>query len=204
MRRLISVVLLLFTAGLAPALAQSQAANGTIEGTIVDSSAALLPGVTVVVHNTETGAQRVVVTNASGVYRAVLLPLGTYRLTAELTGFKKYERTGITVGAGQTAVIDVTLGVGDVSEVVSVTADTPIVDPGKIDIGRNLNEREIKNLPLVSRNPYNFALLQPGVSGFENQEFGVPRFAANGTLLRINYQIDGNTNTQKDRAGLRR
>ena len=105
MRRLISAVLLLFTAGLAPALAQSQAANGTIEGTIVDSSAALLPGVTVVVHNVETGAQRVVVTNASGVYRAVLLPLGTYRLTAELTGFKKYERTGITVGAGQTAVI---------------------------------------------------------------------------------------------------
>ena len=99
--------------------------------------------------------------------------------------------------------IDVTLAVGDVSEVVSVTADAPIVDPGKIDLGRNLNEREIKDLPLVSRNPYNFALLQPGVSGFENSEFGVPRFSANGTLLRINYQIDGNTNTQKDRAGLR-
>ncbi len=61
----------------------------------------------------------------------------------------------------------------------------------------------MKNLPLVSRNPYNFALLQPGVSGYENSEFGVPRFSANGTLLRINYQIDGNTNTQKDRAGLR-
>ena len=72
-----------------------------------------------------------------------------------------------------------------------------------MDAGRNLNENEVKNLPLVSRNPYNFALLQPGVTGFENSEFGVPRFAANGTLLRINYQIDGNTNTQKDRAGLR-
>jgi hypothetical protein len=87
--------------------------------------------------------------------------------------------------------------------VISVTAETPIVDTAKIDIGRNIGEREVKNLPLVSRNPYNFALLQPGVTGFENQEFGVPRFAANGTLLRVNYQIDGNTNTQKDRAGLR-
>ena len=79
----------------------------------------------------------------------------------------------------------------------------PVVDTAKIDAGRNLNENEVKNLPLVSRNPYNFALLQPGVTGFENPEFGVPRFSANGTLLRINYQIDGNTNTQKDRAGLR-
>ena len=133
----------------------------------------------------------------------MLLPLGTYRLTAELAGFKKYERGGIELSAGQTAAIDLTLDVGDLNETVSVTADAPIVDPAKIDLGRNLNEREVKNLPLVSRNPYNFALLQPGVTGFENSEFGVPRFSANGTLLRINYQIDGNTNTQKDRAGLR-
>jgi hypothetical protein len=96
-----------------------------------------------------------------------------------------------------------TLAVGGINEVVSVTADAPIVDPGKIDLGRNINEREVQDLPLVSRNPYNFALLEPGVSGFENSEFGVPRFSANGSLLRINYQIDGNTNTQKDRAGLR-
>ena len=56
--------------------------------------------------------------------------------------------------------------VGGVSEVVSVQADAAVVDLGKVDVGRNLNEREIHNLPLVSRNPYNFALLQPGVSGF--------------------------------------
>lgn len=186
-----------------PALGQSQAANGTIEGTVLDSSGAVLPGVTVTVTNTETGATRAVVTNEKGLYRAPLLPLGAYQLAAELSGFKKFEQSGIRVGAGQTAVINFSMGVGSISEVVSVNADAPIVDPGKIDLGRNLNEREVKTLPLVSRNPYNFALLQPGVTGFENSEFGVPRFAANGTLLRINYQIDGNTNTQKDRAGLR-
>ena len=59
------------------------------------------------------------------------------------------------------------------------------------------------NLPLVARNPYNFALVQPGVTGIENVEFGVPRLAANGASMRINYMIDGNTNTEKDRAGLR-
>ena len=105
--------------------------------------------------------------------------------------------------AGRTAVVNVTLVIGSLEETVTVTGETPVVDAGKIDVGRNLSEREVKNLPLVSRNPYNFALLQPGVTGYENPEFGVPRFSANGTLLRINYQIDGNTNTQKDRAGLR-
>ncbi|MCA1651816.1 MAG: TonB-dependent receptor [Acidobacteria bacterium] len=194
--------LLLITAG-RPVLAQSQAANGNIEGTARDSSGAVLPGVTVTISNTDTGAQRVAVTNEQGIYRALLLPLGAYTVSAELGGFKKFEQTGLTLSAGQTVVVDVVLSVGGVTEVVSVSGESPVVDTAKIDSGRNLNEREVKNLPLVSRNPYNFALVQPGVSGFENPEFGVPRFAANGTLVRVNYQIDGNTNTQKDRAGLR-
>lgn len=187
----------------APARAQSTAINGTIEGSVKDAQGGLLPGVTVTVRNTDTGAERTVVTNEAGVYRAPLLPLGTYDVTAELAGFKKQQQTAIPIAAGSTAVINVTMAVGTIEEVVSVVADSAVVDLAKIDVGRNLNEREIKNLPLVSRNPYNFALLQPGVSGFENSEFGVPRFSANGSLLRINYQVDGNTNTQKDRAGLR-
>jgi carboxypeptidase family protein len=183
--------------------AQSQAANGTIEGTIKDGSGGLLPGVSVTIHNTDTGSERVVVTDGNGLYRAPLLSLGNYQVTAELAGFKKQQQTGIPITAGSAAVINIVMEVGGISEVVSVQSDAAVVDLGKIDVGRNLNEREIHNLPLVSRNPYNFALLQPGVSGSENSEFGVPRFSANGSLLRINYQMDGNTNTQKDRAGLR-
>ncbi|HEX2444491.1 MAG TPA: TonB-dependent receptor [Vicinamibacterales bacterium] len=189
--------------GPASALAQSQAINGTIEGTITDDSAALLPGVTVTVTNLETGAARSVLSNDVGVYRAPLLPLGTYRLTAELAGFKKFEQSGITLTAGETAVVNIRLGVGQLSEVVSVVADSSVVDLARIDQGRTINERELRTLPLTSRNPYNFALLEPGVTGFETQEFGVPRLTANGMLLRVNYQIDGNNNTQKDRAGLR-
>lgn len=206
MIRILRVAVLCAAVGAATpiaAAAQSQAANGDIEGIIRDTSGAVLPGVTVTVTNTDTGAVRVVVSNENGTYRAVLLPLGTYTVTAELPGFKRYERTGLTLSAGQSVVVDIAMDVGGVTEVVSVSAEQPVVDSAKIDLGRNLGEREVKNLPLVSRNPYNFALVQPGVTGFENPEFGVPRFAANGTLLRINYQIDGNTNTQKDRAGLR-
>ena len=76
------------------AFAQSQAINGTIEGTIVDDQGAVLPGVTVTVTNLDTGDTRVVVTNESGLYRAPLLALGTYRVSAELQGFRKFEQTG--------------------------------------------------------------------------------------------------------------
>ena len=109
---------------LSPSLfAQSQAANGTIEGVVRDTTGAVLPGVTVTVFNLETGATRSPLTDGGGNYRALLLPLGAYRVKAEITGFKAVERTGITLSAGQTAVINVTLEVGGVAEVVSVSGE---------------------------------------------------------------------------------
>jgi hypothetical protein len=202
MRRLF-LALLFLAAAVLPAAAQSTAINGSIEGVITEDSGAVLPGVTVTITNVDTGDTRAVVTNANGLYRAPLLPLGTYKVEAELGGFKKLEQTGINISAGQAAVIDLKLAVGAVSETISVTADAPLVDRGRIEQGRTLTEAEIKTLPLTSRNPYNFALLQPGVVGFENPEFGATRITSNGALLRVNYQIDGSNNTQKDRAGLR-
>ncbi len=98
--RAASVVLLLL-ASVSLVYAQAGAVNGAIEGSIVDASGAVLPGVTVTISNNDTGAQRVVVTNERGVYRAPLLPLGTYQLVADLEGFKKYEQTGILLTAGQ-------------------------------------------------------------------------------------------------------
>jgi hypothetical protein len=187
----------------APAFAQAQAANGAIEGTVTDTSGGVLPGVTVTVSNLDTGLERSMVTNEKGLYRALLLPLGNYRVVAELQGFKKYEQTGVKVSVGDVAVVNVAMAVGTVSETITVQADSPVADLSRIDIGHTMSEIEVHNLPLVARNPYNFALVQPGVTGYENVEFGVPHLAANGASMRINYQIDGNTNTEKDRAGLR-
>jgi hypothetical protein len=186
-----------------PAFAQSTAANGTIEGTVSDSSGGVLPGVTVTVTNLDTGTERSLVTNEKGLFRAPLLPLGTYRVVAELQGFKKFEQTGLKLSVGETAVVNATMSVGAISETITVSGETPALDAARIDIGHTMSEVEVHNLPLVARNPYNFALVQPGVTGYENVEFGVPRLAANGGAMRINYQMDGNTNTEKDRAGLR-
>jgi hypothetical protein len=185
------------------AFAQAQAANGNIEGTVKDGSGAVLPGVTVTVTNMDTGAARSILTNEQGVYRAILLPLGSYTIAAELQGFRKYEQTGLSLSAGQTVVANIELGVGNLNETVTVRSESPVAQPGRIDLGRTINEAEIHNLPLISRNPYNFAFLQANVTGYENNEFGVPRINANGSQMHTNYQLDGNTNTEKDRAGLR-
>ena len=202
-RRLAAILTATALVSVAPLHAQSQAINGSIEGVVRDNTGAVLPGATVTVSNVDTGQQRTVTSSSSGEYRAVLLSLGTYRVRAELQGFKTVERTGFSLSAGQTALVDVTMEVGGVTEVVTVSGEPPVTDPGKIDLGRTIGEMEVRNLPLVARNPYNFAFLQPNVTGYENEEFGVPRINANGTQMHTNYQIDGNTNTEKDRAGLR-
>lgn len=185
------------------ATAQSQALNGQIEGTVVDTTGAVIPNASITVINVETGTTRTVTSDESGVYRAPLLPLGSYRIEVQAPNFKKLVREGVTLSAGQTATLRLELQAGQIEEEVLVTSDAPIADPGKIDVGRVLDTREIQNLPLVSRNPYNFALLQANVTGRPNVEFGVPRINANGYARRTNYQLDGNNNTQSDRAGIR-
>ncbi|HTI38827.1 MAG TPA: TonB-dependent receptor [Vicinamibacterales bacterium] len=198
------IVLLALVVTVSSAFAQSQATNGAIEGTITDASGAVLPGVTVTLTQTETGAERTAVSNDKGLYRAPLLPIGTYTVKAELQGFKTFQQTGVKVSVGETAVVNAAMSVGELSETISVSAaDAPALDPARIDVGHTMSDAEVHNLPLVARNPYNFALVQPGVTGTENVEFGVPHLAANGASMRINYMIDGNTNTEKDRAGLR-
>lgn len=199
----LALAAVLFVSFHVPAVAQSQAINGQIEGQVVDANGAAIPNAQVTATNLNTGSSRTVSTDTSGVYRVPLLPLGTYRVTAEIAGFKKLTREGITLTTGQTATIDLKLDTGAVSEQVTITGDAPIADTAKIDLGRVLNAREVTNLPLVSRNPYNFALLQANVTGRPNSEFGVPRINANGFARRTNYQLDGNNNTQTDRAGIR-
>ena len=186
------------------AFAQSTAINGTIEGTVKDEQGAVLPGVTVTVTNIDTGDQRVVVTNESGLYRAPLLPLGTYRVVGGAAGLQEIRADRHHAAAGQTAVINVTLGGRRRQRNDHRHRGRAAARHRRASTSATRSAiRKCTTLPLVARNPYNFALVQPGVTGIENVEFGVPRLAANGAAMRINYQIDGNTNTEKDRAGLR-
>ncbi|MCM3902764.1 MAG: TonB-dependent receptor [Pyrinomonadaceae bacterium] len=185
------------------AVGQSQALNGQIEGTVLDEHKAALPNAIITVTNIEAGATRTVTTDESGVYRVPLLPLGTYRITAEAANFKKLVREGVTLTTGQTATVDLNWPAGEIQEVVTVSSDTSIADTGKTDLGRVMNTREAQNLPLVSRNPLNFGILQANVNGRTTRGLAFPILNVNGYARRVNYQLDGSTNTQGDRATIR-
>lgn len=190
-------------AAISPAFTQSQSQNGQIEGTVSDQNNAAVPNAFVKVTNVETGMTRAVTTDESGIHRFPLLPLGTYRITAEAANFKKIVRDGIRLVTGQTATVDLNLQAGEINDVVTISGDVSVADTGKTDLGRVLNTREVQELPLISRNPYNFAFLQTNVTGRPARGGPFTTINANGYLRRVNFLLDGNTNTQGDRGTLR-
>jgi hypothetical protein len=186
------------------AWAQTQAINGSIRGHVTDAASAAVPGAKVAVVNTDTGFTRDTVTDEGGLYVFPNLPLGTYTVTIQKEGFDTERHTGVILTAGVEAVVEGHLKVGAVSTQVEVTGGAAIVEPSRVNTGRTITYAEIDNLPLTSRNPYNFIIFQPGVSGHPNPELGIPRtLNTNGLLDRINYQMDGMVDTESDRYGLR-
>src|SRR5438477_1974181 len=183
---------------------QSAAINGEITGTVTDPAGAAVAGAVMQVSNEATGFRRETKVTESGLYRFPLLPLGSYDLLAQAVGFADARRSGVTVNAGATVTVNISLQIAGASTAIDVSASTAITDPSRTDLGSTLDLNATQNLPLVSRNPYNFILFQPNVSGRANTEFGVPRRVnANGFNGRINYQLDGSNNTESDRAGIR-
>lgn len=183
---------------------QSQSINGTIRGQITDSTGAPVPNASVVVKNADTGYTRTLTTDTDGAYLAPNLPLGTYSVTATSGAFAPYIQRGITLNAGSDLTVNESLKVGTVATEVQVSSDAPIVEATRVDLSRTIAEVEVQNQPLTSRNPYNFILFQPGVSGHPNPENGIPRTVnTNGLVDRVNYQLDGMVDTESDRYGLR-
>lgn len=183
---------------------QSQAINATIRGRVTDPTGAGLADATVTISQPARGVSRSLNTGPDGYYVFPNLPLGTYSVTVKKESFAALQHSDIVLAAGTEAVIDAPLKLGRVTESIEVTGGAPIVEPARVNVGRTIDEREITNQPLTSRNPYNFILFQPGVSGHPNPELGIPRtINTNGLMDRINYQMDGMVDTQTDRYGLR-
>jgi len=154
-RALLGVVLTLLL-GATDAWAQ---ASAQINGTVVDSSGAVLPGVTVVAVQTETGFRREVVTDEAGSYALLNLPLGPYRLEASLSGFRSYAQAGIVLQVNSNPVIPVTLQLGSIEETVSVEASAPLVETRNPAIGSVVDNEQVEALPLEGRNPVQLVLI---------------------------------------------
>ena len=127
----------------------AQAVNATHLGTVSDSSGAAVANAKVTITETNTNISRTTQTNESGNYVFPDLPPGTYRVIAELTGFKRASRSGVDVVVNTTSRIDLDLQAGDVSETVTVEAETPILQTERADTGRKLETVLVENMPLA-------------------------------------------------------
>ena len=158
----LTALLVLLTGFAASAVAQST--TGSISGVVVDQSKSVLPGVTIDVRNVETGVQRSQVTDDRGRYRALNLPPGRYRVHAELSGFQPIDTAEILVQIGLDVPVDLTLGVGQISESVTVTGESALIDLSGAAVGGVVSTKQIAELPLNGRSFMQLATLQPGVS----------------------------------------
>jgi hypothetical protein len=172
----------------APALAQRTTA--TLRGSVVDSSKALVPAAMITAKNEDTGLIRTVSTNDSGTYALPDLPIGRYRVNAELQGFKTASRTGVILRVADDYIVDFTLEAGDLAEVVTVEASaTPVKVIGG-DVSSVVTGQQARELPLNGRNFIQLAALMPGVSAhdFLNTK-------DKGLLVQTSLSVSGNAMT---------
>ena len=162
--RSVLVCLVLAVAETAIARGAAQDARGTIAGTVVDASKAVLPGAAVTVTNMAMGTDASVVTNAEGFFQIPYLIPGAYRVTVELSGFKKYVREGVEVRIADRLQLDIALEIGGAVEEVTVKADTPLLDTSTASLGNVVDARRISELPTPHGDPYALIGLAAGVA----------------------------------------
>lgn len=155
--RIVAVAALLLLVVGGTAFAQQQ--TGNLYGTVADEQGAALPGVTVTLNG--NGAPQVQVTNAEGQFRFLGLSPGSYSLKAELEGFSTIDYPNIVVNVGRNTEIKVTLSAA-VEDVITVTAESPLLDSRKISTGATINQTDLEKIP-TSRDPWSILASTPGV-----------------------------------------
>ena len=149
----VGTILIALIALLASAVpAATQVALAELRGAVTDESGAALPGATITLTHVETGAVRTAVTSATGTYNLSALPVGTYKVTATLEGFKTIVQEGLRLAVGQSASASFTMKVATLAETVTVTGESPLVETKQSDLPGRVEPKQVENLPLNGRN----------------------------------------------------
>ena len=150
------------------AVAAAQTQTVTVRGLIRDGGGGVIEHALVILTNVDQQRNWKLVSGPSGEYEFVQVPPGNYALRAGAPGFKTYERQGLTLHVAQTAVIDLTLEIGPVTESIQVTAGTPLLESANSYVGEVVNSRTAENLPLLTRNITQLVALAPGIADSPN------------------------------------
>ena len=174
----------------------------TLSGTVVDASGAVIPGADVAAKHAGTGFVSSAVTNAEGIFSFASMQIGTYTVTVTLQGFKTIVIQNVVLTSGAGANVKATLEVGGISEQVTVSSSSEIVQTQSSGVSQTINANQIVKLPLTSRSAMDFVNLLPGVSAaVGNRQAsinGLPRSAINITLDGVNIQDNTNKGVSDD------
>lgn len=205
-RRIVSLILLCVVTA---AVAHAQESRGTITGTVLDASRAVIPGATVTITHVARGTDVTVVTNETGFFQAPYLISGTYRITVELAGFKKLVREGIEVRVDDRLQIELPLELGGTEEQVTVTAESPLLQTTNASLGQIIDAKRVAELPIPHGDPYALIGLAAGASFMRSARLDRPfepthivGYAMNGVRSnRSDITIDGLPSTSTANAG---
>ena len=185
------------------ATAFAQQGTADLRGKVVDQQGAALPGVALVARHQDSGLFRETVSGSDGSFFLSAMTPGVYELSAELTGFKKYQRRDLALAVGRTAQADVPLEVGGIEEAITVTGEAPLVDTSSKAIGGNVSAKEFIEIPSFNRNFAGYLGMLPGVVATVSMTtFGADSISVAGQSVRnVNYTMDGSNNNDTFNGG---
>lgn len=167
----------------------AQRVTGQISGTVKDGSGAVLPGVTVSLTGENVAGTRTTISNASGFYRLLNLPPGSYDLGYELEGFQPQSRDGVPVALGKTTTLDVTLSIGELTETLTVVAEAPVVDLSSNEVSTNFGQEWVENAP-ISRDGFN-GLVAAAPGSLQGGDQSARTMVYGSSYDENSFQLDG-------------
>ncbi len=168
----------------------SGSTTASVTGVVRDQAGAVIPGAHVTVKNTATGLARSAATGEDGTYRILLLPPGTYDVSAESPGFATQTVRQVTLTVGQTVELDFSLRPGHITEVIEISGDIPLLEPTRTESSTTIDQQKIDNLPINRRNFLDFTLTTPNVT--------VDRMPAQGAAATSGLSFNGQSARQNN------
>ncbi|HYP51015.1 MAG TPA: carboxypeptidase-like regulatory domain-containing protein, partial [Pyrinomonadaceae bacterium] len=176
------------------ALIFGQAVRGRIEGTIKDPQGQVVPNVSLTINNVGTGESLQATSSEEGVFVVPEVKPGTYKVTAEATGFKKTSVENVVVQVATVSTVNIDLEVGTVTEQITVNASEAqeVINTSNPEVGDVVDRQRILELPLDGRNPFELTALQAGVQTKTGSDGETTRFSINGNrTVANNLTVDG-------------
>src|SRR3954468_16904713 len=190
-------VLFLIACSLIARPLSAQVLYGSIVGSVTDASGAAMPGATVTIEQTETKLTRELVTDAGGVYHFTAVPSGTYTVSVKMNGFRTFSRS-VPVTLNSVARVDIKLEIGQLTESVQVSAESPVLQTDKAEVRAELKAQELENLPVpIGRNYQQLFKVIPGFTPPADAH-SIPSNPSRAMVFNVNGASRSSNNTRID------